>query len=95
MFGLVNEDGEMTGERVAYIYPDGLTALLGSFVDGELIQARCATMISKRNEKPHFKITPNSKCIVPFSFRHVCCFTNDSFALLKTRYIGMLQDFIC
>ncbi|XP_044060921.1 histone-lysine N-methyltransferase SETD7 isoform X7 [Siniperca chuatsi] len=60
VFGEVNEDGEMTGESVAYIYPDGHTALYGSFVDGELIKARLATLISNESGRPRFEITPNS-----------------------------------
>lgn len=51
----------MTGDSVAYIYPDGHTALFGSFVDGELIEARLATVISDEGGRPRFKVTPNSK----------------------------------
>ncbi len=61
MFGEVNEDGDMTGESVAYIYPDVHTALYGSFVDGELITARLATLVSNESGRPRFEITPNSK----------------------------------
>lgn len=61
MFGLVNEDGEMTGDSVAYIYPDGYTALFGSFVDGELIEARLANLVSNEGGRPRFEINPNSK----------------------------------
>lgn len=61
MFGQVNEDGEMTGGSVAYIYPDRQTALYGSFVDGELIEARHASAICSESERPRFEIIPNSK----------------------------------
>lgn len=61
MFGLVNDDGEMTGDSVAYIYPNGHTALFGSFVDGELIEARLSNLISNEGGRPRFEITPNSK----------------------------------
>lgn len=61
MFGEVNEDGEMTGESVAYIYPDKKTALYGSFVDGELIEARLASVICSTSGRPRFEIAPNSK----------------------------------
>lgn len=69
MFGEVNEDGEMTGGSVAYIYPDRRTALYGSFVDGELIEARLAAMICSQSGRPRFEITPNSKyqCHVSFT----------------------------
>ncbi|XP_047658038.1 histone-lysine N-methyltransferase SETD7 isoform X2 [Tachysurus fulvidraco] len=58
--GDVNEDGEMTGKSVAYIYPDGRTALYGSFVDGELIEARLATLTHQENGRPHFTVQPDS-----------------------------------
>ncbi|XP_074530164.1 histone-lysine N-methyltransferase SETD7 isoform X2 [Halichoeres trimaculatus] len=60
VFGEVNDDGELTGESVAYIYPDGLTALYGSFVDGELIKAHCATLITSQSGRSRFEITPDS-----------------------------------
>ncbi|XP_074503806.1 histone-lysine N-methyltransferase SETD7 isoform X2 [Sebastes fasciatus] len=60
VFGEVNEDGEMTGESVEYIYPDGHTALFGTFVDGEIIEARRATLITNESGRPRFEIAPNS-----------------------------------
>lgn len=42
VYGQMNDDGEMTGGGVAYLYPGGTTALCGSFVDGELVEARHA-----------------------------------------------------
>lgn len=61
MFGPVNEEGEMTGDSVAYIYPDGHTALFGSFVDGELIEAHLANLISNEGGRPRFEITSDGK----------------------------------
>lgn len=61
MFGEVNEDGEMTGESVAYIYPNRKTALYGRFVDGELIEARLASVTCSENRRPRFEIIPESK----------------------------------
>lgn len=58
--GEVNEEGEMTGKAVAYVYPDGRTALYGSFVDGELIEARLATLTTQENSRPHFTVDPDS-----------------------------------
>ncbi|XP_056295072.1 histone-lysine N-methyltransferase SETD7 [Pseudoliparis swirei] len=60
VFGEVNVDGEMTGESVGYIYPDGHTAFCGSFVDGDIIKARLATLITNESGRPRFEITPNS-----------------------------------
>ena len=83
MFGEVNEDGEMTGESVGYIYPDGRTALYGSFVDGEIIKARLATLISNESGRPRFEITPNSKEFMdPFT---VVSFLTLSFQILFCR----------
>ncbi|XP_041847178.1 histone-lysine N-methyltransferase SETD7 [Melanotaenia boesemani] len=59
VFGEVNEEGEMSGDSVAYVYPDGCTALYGSFVDGELIKARLASLSSETG-RPRFQITVNS-----------------------------------
>lgn len=60
--GEVNEEGEMTGEKVAYVYPDGRTALYGSFVEGELIESRLTTLVSPDSGQPHFEVVPNSEC---------------------------------
>lgn len=60
VFGKVNEDGEMTSKSMAYVYSDGRTALYGSFVEGELIEARLATLISKEKDRPHFNVVPDS-----------------------------------
>ncbi|XP_062332197.1 histone-lysine N-methyltransferase SETD7 isoform X1 [Osmerus eperlanus] len=60
LFGKVNEDGEMTGKSVAYVYPDGCTALYGTFVEGELIEARLATLVSMETGRPHFDVVPDS-----------------------------------
>lgn len=51
----------MTGESIAYIYPDRRTALYGTFVDGEPIMARLATATCSNGGRPIFEISPNSK----------------------------------
>ncbi len=66
MVGEVNEDGEMTGKSVAYVYPNGRTALYGSFVDGELIEARLATLTTQENGRPHFTVDPDSSFLFLF-----------------------------
>jgi len=38
--GRVDEDGRLSGNKIAYIYPDFKTALLGTFKDGELVSAQ-------------------------------------------------------
>ncbi|XP_034036893.1 histone-lysine N-methyltransferase SETD7 isoform X2 [Thalassophryne amazonica] len=59
VFGEVNEDGEMTGDSVSYIYPDGCTALYGTFVDGELIEAQLANLVFDETGTAHFEMIPN------------------------------------
>ena len=36
--GPVNEEGALTGDNIAYLYPDFHTALLGHFNDGQLVR---------------------------------------------------------
>lgn len=61
----------MTGESIAYIYPDRQTAFYGSFVDGELNMAHLATVTCIKNGRPHFEISPKSKRYYPKVFRVV------------------------
>lgn len=61
LVGEVNEDGEMTGEKIAYVYPDGKTAYSGRFIDGEMIEAKLATLTAVEDGKPQFEVVPGSK----------------------------------
>ena len=39
--GTVDDTGALTGDDcIAYVYPDGVTALVGTFSDGEMVSAR-------------------------------------------------------
>ena len=38
--GRVDEEGHLSGSKLAYIYPDFKTALFGTFKDGELVSAQ-------------------------------------------------------
>ncbi|XP_060003647.1 histone-lysine N-methyltransferase SETD7 isoform X2 [Lagenorhynchus albirostris] len=60
LVGEVNEDGEMTGEKIAYVYPDERTALYGKFIDGEMIEGKLATLLSTEEGRPHFELMPGS-----------------------------------
>lgn len=60
LVGEVNEDGEMTGEKIAYVYPDERTALYGKFIDGEMIEGKLATLVSTDEGRPHFQLMPGS-----------------------------------
>ncbi|XP_071975535.1 histone-lysine N-methyltransferase SETD7 [Engystomops pustulosus] len=61
LVGEVNEEGEMTGEKISYVYPDGKTALYGKFIDGEMLEAKLASLVSVEEGKPYFEIIPGSK----------------------------------
>lgn len=92
MVGEVNEDGEMTGKTVAYVYPDGRTALYGSFVDGELIEAQLATLTTQENSRPHFTVDPDSTFIFIFLF----LFARLHLKLFKrTRSVKVACYYIC
>lgn len=60
LVGEVNEDGEMTGEKIAYVYPDGKTALYGKFIDGEMIEGKLAHLKFIEEGRPHFDVVPDS-----------------------------------
>lgn len=51
----------MTGEKIAYVYPDERTALYGKFIDGEMIEGKLATLTSTEEGRPHFEPMPGSK----------------------------------
>ena len=42
--GRVNKEGDLTGHRIAYLYPDYKTALVGSFTDGVMESAQEAEL---------------------------------------------------
>ena len=44
LIGKVNEEGELTGSGILYVYPDVKTALIGEFQGGELVKARAAVL---------------------------------------------------
>ncbi|XP_070613844.1 histone-lysine N-methyltransferase SETD7 isoform X3 [Erythrolamprus reginae] len=60
LVGEVNEEGEMTGEKLAYVYPDGKMAYYGHFIDGEMIEARLANVLLAEEEKLQFDVIPGS-----------------------------------
>ena len=46
LVGQVDTNGDMSGDDIAYIYPDFRTAIRGQFVDGEMISGRECRVIS-------------------------------------------------
>ena len=60
VIGLVDEDGQLTGDGIVYVYPDKETALIGRFENGQLVRARPAKLEAKLD---------SSECKLPkFSF---------------------------
>ncbi|EDV24845.1 uncharacterized protein TRIADDRAFT_26073, partial [Trichoplax adhaerens] len=49
--GLVDDDGEFTGDEIAYLYPDQETVLYGSFEEGRMVCAKAASFQGVRNNK--------------------------------------------
>ena len=43
-----NAEDPQTGEDLAYIYPDFMTALRGKFVDGKMVEARETKIVAYR-----------------------------------------------
>ncbi len=63
--GKVNDDGELSGDGIVFIYPDGETALLGRFENGVMRSAKEAEVIGVTCEKhgipvAELKASPNS-----------------------------------
>ncbi|XP_006034329.1 histone-lysine N-methyltransferase SETD7 [Alligator sinensis] len=83
LVGEVNEDGEMTGEKIAYVYPDRKTACYGRFIDGEMIEAKLATLTSVEEGKPYFELVPGSPVYNFDKSTSTCISTN---ALLPDPY---------
>ena len=46
IIGIVDSEGLLTGNNIAYVYPDGKTALLGLFEDSEIVQVQPAVIES-------------------------------------------------
>lgn len=76
--GEVNEDGEMSGNKIAYVYPDGRTALYGKFIDGEMLEGKLA-FIKSEDGWPHFEMVPDCKSESCFICNFVFLFFNRKF----------------
>ena len=48
LYGEVNMEGKFTGEEIAFIYPDFLTGLRGTFVNGKLQEAYSIEVVAER-----------------------------------------------
>ena len=51
VMGEVDAEGELTGSNIAYVYPDGATALVGEFNSGRMVHARPARLKSGSEHK--------------------------------------------
>jgi histone-lysine N-methyltransferase SETD7 len=61
IMGEVDEDGSLSGDDIAYIYPDHKNALLGRFKDGIMIKASPAVLTTDINTLPP-KYEPIPSC---------------------------------
>lgn len=52
LVGVVDDDGAMTGNDITYIYPDGKHAFVGTFVNGQMLRAKPATLTSPVDSIP-------------------------------------------
>ena len=51
LMGVVDTEGGLTGPNIAYVYPDGVTALVGEFSRGRMVNARPATLSNATSHK--------------------------------------------
>ncbi|OCT97063.1 hypothetical protein XELAEV_18009285mg [Xenopus laevis] len=66
LVGEVNEDGDMTGDKIAYVYPDG--GRYGKFIDAEMLEEKLAILTSVDEGKPHSDLVPNEYTLMtPFA----------------------------
>lgn len=72
--GRVNDKGQLTGIRIAYIYPDFTTALLGSFVDGIMQSSQQVQVVSIIQDETGIKIPLFSRPSGPFHVRQLGTF---------------------
>ena len=76
--GRVDKDGCLTGMRITYIYPDYITALVGSFKDGVMERAQEAALTGMVEDDAGIKIPIFSKPHGHFyirqigTFDHIC-----------------------
>ena len=65
----MDERGELTGDNIAYIYPDYKTALRGRFEDGVLVEAQEAEVIGAEEDEAGIMVPIFSKCAGEMHFR--------------------------
>lgn len=60
LFGKVNNEGQLSGDGIAYVYPDKQTSLIGKFKDGELISACLG--VTKNVNHHCYQVNLDPKC---------------------------------
>ena len=65
----MDERGDLTGDNIAYIYPDYKTALRGRFEDGVLVEAQEAEVIGAEEDEAGIMVPIFSKCVGEMHFR--------------------------
>jgi len=85
--GRVDEDGRLTGTKVAYIYPDFKTALVGTFREGVMVSTQESTLTGYTTDYGCIKVPTFSDPTGPMFSREISTFdfvTN--FPLLRDPY---------
>ena len=65
----MDESGELTGDNIAYIYPDYKTALRGRFEAGVLVEAQEAEVTGVQEDEAGIMVPVFSKCVGEMHFR--------------------------
>ena len=98
VIGFVDTGGRLTGEEIAYVYPDKTTALIGQFEDGQLVEARYAKLeysvgdikVSELTKLPAFSYRSDFPEIVHFDLS-----TRDSLSTQPLVCDAYEQDRVC
>eukprot|EP00112_Aurelia_sp_Birch-Aquarium-sp1_P009408 Seg2069.1 transcript_id=Seg2069.1/GoldUCD/mRNA.D3Y31 product="Histone-lysine N-methyltransferase SETD7" protein_id=Seg2069.1/GoldUCD/D3Y31 len=60
-FGIVDKRGELSGNDITYVYPDGVTALKGTFMNSKLVEAKLAVRCNRNGIESRFLIVSPEK----------------------------------
>ena len=62
LVGLLDKNGQLTGNDIAYVYPDKTTALIGQFEDRQLVKAQAAKLDVPLNDGELNNKAPKFSC---------------------------------
>ena len=91
--GQVNAEGELTGDNIAYIYPDFRTAIRGRWCDGSLVSGHLVSVISSCVTEADIVIPVFSEVINPsqlYRFDNFLAFMQNVVKLCATNLVMIL-----